>query len=215
MSDRTTIVFETADEAADERLVREYVLPAMDHLPESDGCEEVGFLRYGHAPASDGGEVRLYLRGDVDAVVANESPRWDALVEDGLARSWVDDGPEDDRDTFGEQGGEAVADLQFVASRMSKVAFEADVTADLAPVDSFPDEGPVPVGWWTLLHFLADQRALSADEEIGAYTEGIRNRLWAIGLSAGAEASNEKIDELVAELEDVRDEVAAMTEDSD
>lgn len=213
MSDRTTIVFETADEDADERLIREYVLPAMEHLPESDVCEAVGFLRYGHAPASDGGEVRLYLRGDADAVVANESPRWDALVEDGFARSWVDDGPEDDRETFGERGGEAVADLQFVASRMSKVAFEADVTDDLAPVDSFPGEGPVPVGWWTLLHFLADQRALSADEEMDAYLEGIRNRLWTVGMADGEARANERIDDLVAELEGVREEVAAMAGD--
>lgn len=212
MSDRTTIVFETAGADADERLIREYVLPAMERLPRSETCEDVGFLRYGHAPDSDGGEVRLYLRGDVEALVADESPRWDALVEDGFAAGWVDDGPEDDTETFGERGGETVADLQFLASEMSKPVFESTVAADLAPVDSYPDEGPVPVGWWTLLHFLADQRALSADEEIDAYTEGIRNRLWAIGLSAGAEASNEKIDELVADLEDVRDEVAAMTE---
>ena len=212
MTDRTTVVFETEDAAGDERLVREYVLPAMERLPESDTCEEVGFLRYGHAPEAESGEVRLHLRGDVEAVVENESPRWEALVEDGLARRWVDAGPEDDADTFGERGAETVADLQFLASRMSKAAFEDEDLDDLAPVDTYPDEGSVPVGWWTLLHFLADQRALSADEEIDAYREGVRNRLWAVALSAGEDAANDRIDRLVAELEGVRDEVAEMTD---
>lgn len=213
MADRTTVVFETDGADADERLVREYVLSAMDRLPESDTCEDVGFLRYGHAPDSEGGEVRLYLQGEPEAIVENESPRWDALVEEGLAREWVDDGPEDDTATFGERGGETVAALQFLASRMSKVALESDVVDDLAPVDTYPGEGPVPVGWWTLLHFLADQRALSADEEIDAYVEGIRNRLWSIGLVEGEGRANERIDDLVAELEAVRDEVAAMTDE--
>lgn len=215
MSDRTTVVFETDGADADERLVREYVLPAMDRLPESDTCEKVGFLRYGHAPDAEGGEVRLYLRGDPDAIVENESPRWDAVVEEGLARDWVDDGPEDDTATFGDRGGETVADLQFLASRMSKVALESEATNGLEPVDTYPGEGPVPVGWWTLLHFLADQRALSADEEIDAYVEGVRNRLWTIGLSEGEERANERIDHLLDELEAVRDEVAAMTDDSE
>lgn len=213
MADRTTIVFETDGVEGDERLVREYVLPAMERLPESDTCEDVGFLRYGDAPDSEVGEVRLYLRGDVEAIVSDESPRWDALVEDDLAGEWVDDGPEDDTETFGDRGGEAVADLQFLASRMSKVVFESSVADDLEPVDSYPGEGPVPVGWWTLLHFLADQRALSADEEIAAYVEGIRNRLWTIGLSDGEGRANERIDELVAELDAVRDEVAAMADE--
>jgi len=162
--------------AADERLIREYVLPAMERLPEREGCTDVGFLRYGHAPETERGEVRLHLAGDVDALVDTESDRWDELVAEGLATDW-EVTPEDDSETFGPTGAETVAELQFLSSRMAKQVFEAfDEGERLAPVDEHPGEGPVPAGWWTLLHFLADQQAYSADEEIDAYTEGIRRK---------------------------------------
>jgi len=215
--DRTTVQFETTGAEADGRLVREYVLPAMERLPEREDCADVGFLRYGHSPAVDGGQVRLYLRGDTEAVVAEEADRWDRLVEDGLAREWTVAGPEDDSDTFGPTGAEVAADLQMLASQMSRHVVDRldDAEYELAPVDTVPEEGPVPVGWWSLLHFLADQRALSADEEIDAYAEGVRNRLWTLATVDGADRAHERIDDLVATLESVRDEVDAMTDDGD
>lgn len=125
-------------------------------------------------------------------------------------------GPEDDTDKFGPSGADLVARLQFLASRMSRHVFEEfDADEALAPVDAYPEEGPVPVGWWSLLHFLADQRGLSADEEIAAYTEGIRNRLWTVGLSHGRDRADERIDELVESLEEIRGEVKSMTEEGE
>lgn len=213
MTDRTTVAFETAGAAGDERFVREYVLPAMERLPEREWCRDVGFLRYGHAPHRDGGEVRVHLRGDVQTIVDRESDRWEAAVADGLARDWEVVGPEDDSDKFGPKGEELTARLQFLASRMSKHVFEELGDEALAPVDTYPDEGPVPVGWWSLLHFLADQRALSPDEEIDAYVEGVRNRLWALGQWHGADRADERIDDLHDALEDVREKVHAMADD--
>jgi len=209
---RTTVVFDTDGPAADERFVREYVLPAMDRLPDTDGCRDVGFLRYGHAPDADGGEVRLHLRGDVDAVVERESDRWDELVADGLVEGWTDAGPEDDGDKFGPRGAETIVRLEFLAGHMSKLFLEEFDGETLAPVDTCPDEGPVPVGWWSLLHFLANQRGLSAGAEIDAYREGIRNRLWTVALTEGEDAAEQRIDELVDALDGVREEVASMTD---
>jgi hypothetical protein len=212
--ERTTVSFETDGEAADERFVRRYVLPAMDRLRDADWCLDVGFLRYGHAPDVDGGEVRVHFRGDVDTIRRHESDRWDESVENGLVREWTVVGPEDDSDKFGPRGAALTARLQFLTSRMSKHVFEEfDVDEELAPVDTYPEEGPLPVGWWSVLHFLADQRALSADEEIDAYLEGTRNRLWTLGLREGYDRADERIDDLIESLEDVRDEVASMTAD--
>jgi len=209
----TTVTFGTDGVDGDERLIRAYVLPAMERLPEREDCTDVGFLRYGHAPESAGGEVRLHLAGDVDALIEAESGRWDELVTEGLATDW-EVTPEDDSETFGPTGAETVAELQFLSSRMSKHVFEEfDEGERLAPVDEHPDEGPVPAGWWTLLHFLADQQTYTAAEEIDAYTEGIRNRLWRIGSVEGADAANARIDDLQDKLEEVREEVDRMTEE--
>lgn len=214
--ERTTVVFETDGVAGDERLIREYVLPAMERLPEHESCQDVGFLRYGHAPETDHGEVRLHLSGDVEAIIERESDRWDDVVEDGLAREWEVVGPEDDSDKFGPKGEELTARLQFLASHMSKHVFEEFGPDEaLAPVDTYPDEGPLPVGWWSLLHFLADQQALAPDEEIDAYAEGIRNRLWTLGLTHGFDRADERIDDLVETLEGVREEVDSMTADEE
>ncbi|MFC4549066.1 MULTISPECIES: hypothetical protein [Halorussus] len=216
MVERTTVVFETTGEEGDEQFVREYVLPAMERLRERDWCRDVGFLRYGHAPHDDGGEVRVHLRGDVEAIIEHESDRWETLVEDDLACDWKVVGPEDDSDKFGPRGEEMTVRLQFLTSRMSKHVFEEfDADEGLAPVDTYPEEGPVPVGWWSVLHFLADQQALSPDEEIDAYVEGIRNRLWTLGLWYDYDRADERIDDLIESLEEMRGEVDSMTSDGE
>lgn len=85
---------------------------------------------------------------------------------------------------------------------MSKIAFEAFDHGEFpAPVDTYPDEGPLPVGWYVLLHFLADQQAQSANEEIDVYTEGIRNRLFALGERYGYDRTSARIDVLIESLE--------------
>ena len=99
---------------------------------------------------------------------------------------------------------------------MSKHVFEEfDADEELAPVDTYSEEGPVPVGWWSVLHFLADQQALSPDEEIDAYLEGIRNRLWTLGLWYDYDRADERIDDLIDSLEEIRGEVNSMTSDGE
>jgi putative aminopeptidase FrvX len=50
MTEKTVISFETDGPRADEHLIREYVLSAMERLPAAANCDNVGFLRYGHDP---------------------------------------------------------------------------------------------------------------------------------------------------------------------
>jgi hypothetical protein len=142
MTERTTVAFETDGVEGDERFVREYVLPAMERLPEHEWCQDVGCLRYGHAPNGDGGEVRVHLRGDVETLVERESSRWETLVEDDHVRDREVVGPENDSDKFGPSGEELTVRLQFLASRMSRHVFEEfDPDEEVAPVDTYPDEG--------------------------------------------------------------------------
>lgn len=97
---------------------------------------------------------------------------------------------------------------------MSKLVFEEFNHGEFpVPVDIYPDEGPLPVGWYILLHFLTDQQAQSADEEIDTYTEGIQNRLLAIREAYSYERVSDSIDDLIKILEDTREQVKAFTED--
>lgn len=212
MADATVIEFDTTGAAADERLVREYVLAARDRLLSTDACENCGFLRYGHDPSRPGGQVRLHLRGEVELLVAAERDRWDELVEDGPARSWQEVGPDDDTETFGPRGDALVDDLQFLATAMARPLYdEYDDLTELAPVDSYPDDGPVPAGWWTLLHFLSNHRALTAREEIDASFEAVRNRLLSLGARDPTQAER-TIEQLQDDLDELRADIDATRE---
>ncbi|PSQ30015.1 hypothetical protein BRD16_08865 [Halobacteriales archaeon SW_6_65_46] len=212
MADVTVVEFDTAGATADERLVREYLLDARDRLLATDACERCGFLRYGHDPSRPGGQVRLHLRGETELLVAAERDRWDELVEDGLARSWEEVGPDDDTETFGPRGDALVEELQFLATAMARPLYEEydDLTA-LAPVDSYPGDGPVPAGWWTLLHFLSNHRALSASEEVDASFQMMRNRLLSLGARDPTRAIRE-IEQLQDDLDALRAEIDATRE---
>jgi hypothetical protein len=121
---------------------------------------------------------------------------------------------ENDSEKFGPHGVALCDRLTFVSSEMSKAAFEEfDYDEFPAAVDTYPDEGPLPVGWYVLLHFLADQQAHSADEEIDAYTEGIRNRLFALGDRYGYDRASARIDDLIDSLEETREQVKTVTKD--
>lgn len=210
MFERVRVDFETDGVEADDRFVREYALSATERLRGLDVCEDAGYLRYGHEPGREGGMVSLFVRGDTDAVVAAERDRWDGLVASGLAREWTVRDHPPLVEQFGEEGAVLSDRLIHLASRMSARVYE-EFDDPPAPADSVPDEGgEVPVGWWTLLHFLADQQAYDADDEIDAYAEGVRNRLFALTKYHGAERASDRIDDLIADLEATRDQCEAF-----
>lgn len=212
MFERVRVDFETDGVAADDRLVREYALPATERLRDLDACEDAGYLRYGHEPGRGGGMVSLFVRGDADAVVAAERDRWDELAASGLVREWTVRDHPPLVEQFGEEGAVLSDRFIYLASRMSAHVYE-EFDDPPAPADSFPDEGDgVPVGWWTLLHFLADQQAYGADDEIDAYAEGIRNRLFALTKYHGVERASDRIDDLIADLEATRERCEAFAE---
>lgn len=149
----------------------------------------------------------MHVRGDFDAAVEREP--WAALVEDGLADGW-ERREEADSERWGPQGVALSRRLTSLSSRMARKVFEQfDPGERRAPVDTYSDEGPLPVGWWTLWHFLANQQALSADGEIDACMECVRNRPWTLAARDGRRRTDERIDDLEA----VREEAARITGD--
>lgn len=216
MTKQLLVHFTTTGPEADERLIREYVLEAVDRLPERSSCDGIGFVPAGQKPIA-GGLVLLQIVGDVDAVVESERDRWDALVDEGFAEDWSRE--ESDHDIaphWGENGAELRTRLDLLASHVSRLVFEEFDTPP-HPVDAYPEEvdereSSTGIGWWTLLHVLTLQQGYSYETEIDAYTEGIRDALHHIVQYEGSKPANVKIDEAIETLENVRDEIDYVAE---
>lgn len=205
MSDRKVVIFETSGVDADERLIREYIVPAFHRLDERTDVKWLIFNRYGHDPSVDGGEVLFSIFGDVEAVAADERNRWNALVADGLAEAWwTDDTPVeleeiDDREYLRFR-------MRATASRMSVEFFEEfDTLPDsINEFDDEPSETYTGVGWWMCLHHLVNQLGYQrngGEEEIDLLFEDLRNRLYGLSSGFGPERAEQKIDELQESLE--------------
>lgn len=209
-----TITFRTDGEAGDERLVREYVFDAVERLPERPGCEGVAFnplARKADLAEMDlaGGVLVRIWGDDVDAVVADERERWDALVEDGVAESWelLDDAAL--AEYMGERGAQRYLEFHELATRLSKQVYEAfEEPPD--PVDEYPGEersAPAGVGWWRLLHLLTIQQNYRYSEEIDAYAEGIRSTVHTLARFDGRERALRETDAVIESLEALRAEL--------
>lgn len=201
MSDRTVVIFETRDIDAEESLIGEYVVPAFSRLDGRDDIRWLMFNRYGADPSVDGGEVTVSIFGDGEAVAADETEQWNALVADGIADAWWTDDTEVWIDEFYDR--ELLRHrMRATASRMSVEVFEEfDELPDA--VDEFDGEGNFGVGWWMCLHHLINQLGYQADdgeEEIDVLFEDLRNRLHALAGGSGTARAEAKVDELVTEL---------------
>ena len=214
MSDRKVIIFEVSDIGAEERLIREYVVPAFRRLNGRDEVRWLVFNRYGHDPSVEGGEVTFYVFGDVEAVAADERNRWDALVEEGFAEEWWTDDTEVRIEDFDKQ--ERLRHrIRATASRMSVEFFEEfDELPD--SIDEFEDGENFGVGWWMCLHHLNNQlgyQANGGEEEIDLLFEDLRNRLYGLTDGTNTARVEDKVEELVVELESHPDEIRRFREE--
>lgn len=205
MSDRRVVIFETSDVNAEERLIREYVVPAFRRLEKREEIRWLMFNRYGADPSVDGGEVALYLFGDIAEVAAEETERWNELVAAGVADEWwVDDtdvriADFDDRERLQHR-------IRAVASRMSVEVFEEFDNLPAA-IDEFDDEETFGTGWWMGLHYHINQlgyQANDGEQEIDLVFEDLRNRLFALTVGVSVSRADAKIDELLDTLESLR-----------
>lgn len=220
MSDRKVIIFETDGVDAEDRLIREYVVPAFHRLEDRDDIRWLMFNRYGHDPSVERGEVVFYLFGDVEAVADDERNRWDTLVEDDLAIDWWADDREVRIDELDEPE-RLQHRLRATASRMSVTFFE-EFEEFPAALDEFEGKGNVSrietfgVGWWICLHYLINQlgyQANGGEEEIDLLFEDIRNRLYSLISCFGPERAEAKIEELVDALESLPEDLRRAYEE--
>ena len=202
MAERTIVVFETDSVEAEERVLREYVLPAMERLEDAETCEFVFFNRYGHDPSVDGGEVDFYVFGDPEALRESERDRWDELVADGPAEEWWTDDAPVDSESFDPEKRLRIR-LRAAASRMAAEFFAEFEDDRPDALDTFDSEGEFGVGATTLLHHLLNQLGYQADdgeEEIDLCFENVRNRLYALAVSTSVERATDKCEGLAGEL---------------
>lgn len=215
MAERTVVIFETDGVEAEERVIREYVLPAMDRLENTSACETAFFNRYGHDPSVDGGEVDFYAFGDPEAIRTRERDRWEELVEDGPAeRWWIDDAPVDS-ESFGPEKRLQIR-LRATASRMAAEFFEEFEDERPDALDSFESESGFEVGPQTLLHHLLNQlgyQANDGEEEIDLCFGNVENRLYAMAVSTSVDRATRKCEDLAGKLDALPDELGEFRDE--
>lgn len=203
------ISFVTDGDAADERLIREYVVPALDRIEAVDGCAGARFSRFGMDPRYDRSEVRLGIYGAPDAVVDAERDRWDELVASGLARSWSREGP-----PFADLSREVQEFLGEAYVLGSAMAGEYYDRFEERPalVEEATTEGGHRYGLWSSIHVFANNVGYTPEEEVDAYELLLRDRLTAITQLRDYDTVRERIDDLretLDELEGTVDDLEA------
>jgi hypothetical protein len=213
MLETRDVLLKTTGEAGDEAVIREYVFDAVNRLPDDPGCEGIGFTpmaRKARLAAFDpGGGVLIQIIGhEVEEIIEREQERWDDLVADGLAESWVRMDTDVDLGAYmGSRGPEVYLQLTILTSELSELVYR-EIDSSLDPVDEYPDEdrdSSFGVGWWRLLHQLSIQQNYTYEEEIDAVTEIIRYALQNIARFDGPKRAESKADAVIESLEAVRE----------
>lgn len=203
------ISFVTDGHDTDERLIREYVVPALPRLEAVDGCTGVRFSRFGMDPRYDRSEVKLGIHGAPEAVVESERNRWDDLVEAGLVESWSRDGqpfanhPEAVQEFLGR--------AYVLGSAMASEYYER---FDERPefVEEVTDDAGRRYGLWSAFHVLANDIGYDAEEEVDAYELLLRDRLVALTELRDHDFVRDRIDDLRAELDELEATVDELEE---
>ncbi|WP_117590962.1 hypothetical protein [Haloprofundus halophilus] len=197
------------------RLLRKHVFPAMDRLADSDELDaehRIRALRYGADPELPGGEVRMAIEGEFEAVVDHERDRWNDLRDSSFVDSWCVEASETDAETiaadrFAGDSTDIAAHAPFLATSAAKEWYE---TFD-GPVPAVAaDDAAVPSGWWMFVHLFANLQGADWDDEIDALLVAIENRLRSLESYRGTAKSRERLSEIRARV----DEFETMLDDS-
>lgn len=188
---------------ADERLIREYVVPAVDRLNDINGCDGVRFTRFGMGPWEKS-EVKLGIYGDYEAVIEAERDRWDELVSNDLIESWSRDGVPFAE--FSEEVQEFLGRTYLLASQMA-VQYYEEFDEQPGLVDEFPDRTEQQIGLNLAIHVLINQLGYDTHEEIQAYMSNIRGRLRAMTQVHDYDTSREVVNDLRAQLDEVEETI--------
>lgn len=198
------------DADAVEPFVREYLLDALDRIEGYDEAEHVSFAPGRDPETGDRSVVVLQVRGEPESVLEREESRLAAHRESGLVEDWEQSMATTTEEIEAMQGPRTTALAQTMAGLSAEMARLAYETFDEFPeaVDTVPDEdAPEPVGWWVLVHTLTVQANYSLQEELRTYEFGIEHTLRNIAEYEGEAAADDRLDALLASLEETRDRV--------
>ena len=205
------VIFRTDSDETAENFVREYVVDAIERVPEFDGCEGIHF---GLAPSdADESGVAVGIYGNADEFIEHEQPTWEEYERDGILEDWNVNYRSQEwfEEAFGERGAELTERLLPLADRMAALVYqEFDSLNNLpAPHDANPEED-VSAGWWIVPHHIAYASLnYSAAEEIEMHKAGIEEDLKLIAEQEGEEAVDSYLDSLLSDLEEMREDVKA------
>lgn len=211
MSTRTRVRIETEDNDAVETLLREYAADAVHRLDDDPACERFSFVVMGHPEKPlDRRYVGLLFEGDVESVVDQERERWAALAEnDGPVVDWErvetiedegEESPLEDREVA------LAARLNDVETRISAMLLE-EFEELPAPVDTYPEASPYPVGFWGVPHTVMHQVNYDLEDELEVYLYGIEHTLRNFAEHDSPERADDVLDDLIQRLEAKREPV--------
>lgn len=204
------ILFQTDSEKEAEQFVREYVLDAVDRIPEIESCDNIGF-GLNEPPNPDGGSVMMTVDADADKFVQQEKERWEQAHEMGLITGWETTAFDEVAlaEEYGENGAELAPRLGTLAEKMAAHVYDEFDDLDNLPatVDTFPDEH-TEIGWWFIPHHLTfASLGYSATEELSVHMAGVEEALRIIAERGGEQKVDTEIDDLIEALEEMRDDV--------
>lgn len=203
------ISFLTTGHQADERVIRDYIVPSMDRLDAIEGCDGVRFSRFGQDTRYEKSEVILGIYGEYEAVIESERNRWDELVKEGLVESWSRKGRPFPNQS--EEVQEVLRDAYILGSHMAANYFESfDARPGL--VEEATDEDGRRYGLWSAFHVLANNMGYDAVEETDAYDILLRDRLLALTELRDYDFVRDRIDDLQTELDELRETVDELEE---
>lgn len=223
MPERVSLQFSTGSQENAERFIEEYVLDALDRVPEMDACDSFTFIPGQPAiadrttglqiPAPDH-LIYLTIRGETDEIIDAERDRWDSLVEEGVVTMWEEMTSTDQEEMVEELGEERamlLARSSNLSAQMAKLAYEEFDELGVVPaaVETYPDteSDAAPFGWWAVLHTVTVQLNYSLAEELDAYRYGIEHALRNFAEFEGEAEAEAQLDDLKDTLEAMRDRV--------
>lgn len=224
----TQVIFELPDTQSEITFLREYMVPAWPRLQENNAFESGWFWRAGNFPQQEltelsdeehdlsrlePGMVYFTINGESEAVVDDEREYWQAFNSEGLLDGWEtnSDHPEYDNvrekmhDKYGQTGGDRVYALRQIAAETT-VSVLAEFDEPLPIIGEETADNPVPVGYWTMPHFLMKPHGYDWEQEIEAYSKSIQNRLASLAAFTSDETARRTLDDVIDELCGLREQ---------
>lgn len=225
----TQITFLLPDSEAEQTFLREYMVPAWDRFEESEAFESGWFWPAGDFAAHgtpelsrerhdlerlEEGQIVFVINGDPEQIIDRERDHWEAYREDGLLTEWECRSFEPEyrnvrakqHEKYGEEGGDRAYLLRSIVADAS-VDVLAATDSRLPAVGEPTEHNPVPVGFWTVIHYLMKQQGYDWYAEIDACTQSIENRLRSLATFHGEAAAREELESVIERLESVDLEV--------